>query len=213
MPPTQPVYGHEDPDRDAAWLARVAAAPTSPDGQDALFALMSVYDRHFLVRLLHCGLDIDAAKAALTHCWEKVARRASKFDPARARAAAWLWLVLEGERLNALERQQLDRERLAFGDLEEGEGSRVDAGGALWNETSEPDLLRDRCVRKAMRQLHREDPEGARLLWERLALGSTPEELSQADGRALSTIKGILVRARRRARDLLQPCHEGRAQR
>lgn len=207
---------HEDPERDARWLARVAADPQSDDGLDALWSLMEVYDKVFLIYLKRRIGDHDAAAHdaadALTDFWEKVARRAFTYDRARGAPAAWLWMVLLGVNADFWARKLKDQERLSFVDLEEGEDVAANRALPMWAQAAEPDILRVRCVADAMEKLHRKDPEGARLLWKREALEWKPEELAEDEGRPIGTIKNILVRVRKLARDLLEPCEKGHRQ-
>lgn len=202
---------HEDPLRDAAWLARVAADPAGDDGLEALGELMSTYDPVFLVNLLRAGLDIDAAKAALTTFWAKVGRRASTFDPRRGTAAAWLWTVLVGVRIDALARQRIDRGRITFGDSEEAVDAGAEPGRALWSAVADEATLLDvDCVRRVLQALSDRHPEGTQLLWDRLALEYKPEELARALGKPVHWVKKVLVEMRKLAREALRPCREGR---
>jgi DNA-directed RNA polymerase specialized sigma24 family protein len=204
---------HEDPERDARWLARVAADPQSDDGLDALFSLMEVYEKVFFAYLMrklgnHKAAAHDASDA-LVDFWEKVGRRAFAYDRARGTPAAWLWTVLLGVKADFWTRKLKDQDRLFLGDLEESEGVAATQAEPIWAQAEEPDILRERCVANAMEKLHSEDPEGARLLWKRQAMEWKPEELAEAEGRPVGTIKNILVRVRKRARELLEPCERG----
>ena len=205
------AHDHEDPVRDARWLAQVAAG--GPGARDALWSLTGVYDEVFMCHLARRGMDADLAEDTLVRFWTKVVRRAPAFDPQRSNAAAWLWMILLGELSDAWKRELKDRQRLSFGDPEEGEVSAADHDAPpLWAQAPEQDVLLKLCIESAMKALQLEDPEGAKLLWKCSALEWRPRELAEDEGRPVGTIKNILVRVRKLAKVLLEPCHSGRAQ-
>ncbi len=198
----------EDPQRDARWLAEIAAA--GAQGRAALWALSTAYNPAFLALLKRKGLNLDEAERVLDETWVRVVKRAPSFDPRAGTPAALIWTIFTGEANRGYKTHRRDQDRLSFGDIDEGEGVPDAPDVPMWARPAERDVMLWRCVRKAMEALWRDDPEGAELLWLRAVDEWKPEELAAVDGRVVGTIKNVLSRVRKAAAELLKPCYEGR---
>ena len=177
---------HPQDDAEAREDARLLQAIATEDQQ----ALAILYRRRsnliysFLLRML--GNPVEAQEV-LQDTFVRLWRRAKEFDPGRSSATAWLVMFARGLAMDKLRARSRRAEAHSAYEREVAALDGLETDAAQHLESSE---LSDIC-REALKQLPEPQNQALQLAFFR---GWTHEEIAQAQGEALGTVKARIRR-------------------
>jgi RNA polymerase sigma-70 factor (ECF subfamily) len=181
--------GHTTAADHSALIAAVAAARD----RAAFAALFAHFAPRVKTFMLRAGANAAQAEELAQETLLTVWRKADRFDPARATAAAWIFTVARNLRIDRLRREW--RDTAGDGEIPE-----------IADETEAPDIRlsgdqRDARVRAAMTRL---SAEQARVIELSFFQDMPHAEIARALGLPLGTVKSRIRLAMTRLRDLLE---------
>ncbi|WP_298430265.1 sigma-70 family RNA polymerase sigma factor [uncultured Jannaschia sp.] len=175
--------------RAQAALAALAAGETG--ALDDLMSLLGAPMTGFLARFL--GSD-DAARDCTQDVFLAIWRSAARYDPARGGALSWIYAIARNKGRDALRRRRL---RQVIGLEPLGDVLASDAPGPERVAMARSDVDRTRAV------IH-DLPDRQRMaLLMSVVAGLSTAEIGSAMGLSNGAVEQLLVRARRRLRDVL----------
>lgn len=177
----------------AAEISALIAAVAAARDRAAFAALFSHFAPRVKTFMLRAGANAAQAEELAQETLLTVWRKADRFDPGRATAAAWIFTIARNLRIDRLRREWRDAA---------GDGEIPD----LADDADTPDIRlagdeRDARVRAAMTQL---SVEQARVVELSFFQDMPHAEIARALGLPLGTVKSRIRLAMNRLRDLLE---------